>query len=133
VPGPYRRSVSTGSIWRWSALRLLAGSPRQEAVMDFMAKTLARSRTHRFLWLAYLGAAAAVLVNSCLIDEAVFLRSRGWSQALHFLVRFWPLACSVVVLARRTGWPYAPFRGWVSLTRCSTRLTPWARIYRPSG
>ncbi len=86
-------------IWRRSAIGLLAGTPRQEAVMDFMAKTLARSRTHRFLWLAYLGAAVAVLLNSSLIDGGIFMRSGGWNQALHFLVHFWPLACSVVVLS----------------------------------
>ena len=38
----------------WSPWRLLAGTPRREAVMDFVAKTLARSRTHRLLWLVYL-------------------------------------------------------------------------------
>ena len=84
--------------WRWSPLRWLARSPRREAIMDFMAKTLARSRTHRLLWLVYLGAAAAVLLNSSLIDGAILMRSHGWSKALRFLVLFWPLACSVVVL-----------------------------------
>ena len=29
--------------------------------------------------------------------------------------------------------PFAPLRGSVSLTRYSTRLTPWAMIFRPSG
>jgi len=85
-------------IWRWSLLRLLAGSPRREAVMDFMAKTLVRSRTHRLLWMVYLGAAAAVLLNSSLIDGAVFTGPEGWDKALEFLVLFWPLACSVVLL-----------------------------------
>jgi hypothetical protein len=83
---------------RWSFLRLLAGSPRREAVMDFMAKTLARSRTHRLLWLVYLGAALAVVLNSSLIDGAILMRSGGWTRALRFLVLFWPLACSVVML-----------------------------------
>ena len=79
-------------------LRVLARSPRREAVMDFMAKTLARSRTHRLLWLVYLGATAAVLVNSSLIDGALFARSQGWSKALRFLVLYWPMASSVVLL-----------------------------------
>ncbi len=86
------------TVWRWSLLRLLAGSPRREAIMDFMAKTLARSRTHRLLWLVYIGAAAAVVLNSSLIDGALVMRSKGWSKALQFLVLFWPLACSVVML-----------------------------------
>ena len=79
-------------------LRVLAWSPRREAVMDFMAKTLARSRTHRLMWLVYLGAAAAVLVNSSLIDGALVARSQGWSKSLRFLVLYWPLASSVVLL-----------------------------------
>ena len=49
--------LARARIWRWSVLKLLARSPRREAVMDFMAKTLARSRTHRLMWLVYLGAA----------------------------------------------------------------------------
>jgi hypothetical protein len=79
-------------------LRVLVWSPHREAVMDFMAKTLARSRTHRLMWLVYLGAAAAVLLNSSLIDGALFARSQGWSKALRFLVLYWPLASSVVLL-----------------------------------
>ncbi|MGB9455986.1 MAG: hypothetical protein WCB12_08090 [Bryobacteraceae bacterium] len=66
--------------------------------MDFMAKTLARSRTHRLLWLVYLGAALAVVLNSSIIDEAILVRGGGWNKALRFLVLFWPLACSVVIL-----------------------------------
>jgi hypothetical protein len=83
----------------FSLLRLLARTPRREAVMEFMAKTLARSRTHRLMWFVYLGAAAAVVLNSSLIDGALLMRSRGWSKALQFLVLFWPLACSVVILS----------------------------------
>ena len=85
--------------WRWSLLRLLAGSPRREAVMEFMAKTLARSRTHRLLWLVYLGAAVAVVLNSSIVDGAIFARGHGWIKAVRFLVLFWPLACSVMILS----------------------------------
>jgi putative ABC transport system permease protein len=84
--------------WGWNLARLLARSPRQEAVIDFMVKTLVRNRTHRLLWFVYLGAAAAVLVNSSLVDGAIFVRSRRISMALQFVVHFWPLACTVVVL-----------------------------------
>jgi len=90
--------LATPGVWRWSVVRLLARSPRREAVMDFMAKTLARSRTHRLMWLVYLGAALAVVLNSSIIDGAIFVSSRGWSEALEFLVLFWPLACSIVLL-----------------------------------
>jgi len=85
--------------WRWSLLRLLARSPRREAVMEFMAKTLARSRTHRLMWFVYLGAAVAVMLNSSLIDGAILMRHQRWGKALQFLVLFWPLACSVVILS----------------------------------
>src|SRR5271170_6345577 len=34
---------------------------------------------------------------------------------------------------RRRANPFAPFRGWVSQTRNSTRLAPWAIIFRPTG
>jgi hypothetical protein len=39
------------------------------------------------------------MLNSSLIDGARFVRSQGWSKALKFLVLFWPLACSVVILS----------------------------------
>ena len=66
--------------------------------MDFLAKTLARSRTHRLLWLVYLGAALAVVLNSSLINGALLTRTKGLTRALRFMVLFWPLACSVVIL-----------------------------------
>jgi len=90
--------LAASRVWRWGLIRLFARTPRREAIMDFLAKTLARSRTHRLMWLVYLGAAAAVVLNSSLIDGALFLRSHSWNKAFQFLVIFWPLACSVVML-----------------------------------
>ena len=84
---------------RWRLSALLARAPRQQAALDFMVKTLARSRTHRLLWLVYMGAAAAVVLNSSFVDGAIFLHSRSWDKALRFLVLFWPLACSVVLVS----------------------------------
>ncbi len=91
--------IATSSAWRSRLLRVLAGSPRREAIICFLAQTLARSRTHRLMWFVYIGAAAAVMLNSSLIDGALFVRSQGWVKALRFLVQFWPLACSVVILS----------------------------------
>ena len=91
--------MATSRVWRWSLIRLLARSPRREAIMDFLAKTLARSRTHRLLWFVYLGAAAAVVLNSSLIDGGYLMRNQGWRKTLEFLVVFWPLASSVVILS----------------------------------
>jgi putative ABC transport system permease protein len=85
--------------WPWSLSRLLARSPRRVAVIEFMAKTLARSRTHRVIWLAYVGGAIAITLNSSLVDGAMFMRVHSWQKALQFMVLFWPLACSVVLIS----------------------------------
>ncbi|MDR3699259.1 MAG: hypothetical protein P4L56_06455 [Candidatus Sulfopaludibacter sp.] len=85
-------------VRRFSLLHLLARDPQQEAAMQFMAKTLARSRSHRILWLAYIGGALAIMLNSSMIDGAIFAR-HGGLKAVRFLVLFWPLACSVVMLS----------------------------------
>jgi hypothetical protein len=90
--------LATTSVRRWSLIRMLARTPRREAVMDFLAKTLARSRTHRLLWFVYVGAALAVVLNSSLINGALLTRSQGLHRALRFMVLFWPLACSVIIL-----------------------------------
>jgi len=90
--------LATPRVWRWSLLTLLARSPRRRAIMDFLVKTVVRSRTHRVLWFVYLGAAAAVLINSSLIDGGLVAHSGRWRRELQFVVHFWPLACSAVVL-----------------------------------
>jgi len=82
----------------WSLLRLVARGPQQEAILQFMAKTLARSRTHRVIWLAYIGAAVGVVLNSSLIDGALLSRSTEFTKALKFAVLFWPLGTSVILL-----------------------------------
>jgi hypothetical protein len=82
----------------WSLPDLLARDPRQLGILHFMAKTMARSRAHRMIWLAYAGGAAAILVNSSLMDSALWGRKGGLHKALEFLVLFWPLACSAVLL-----------------------------------
>jgi hypothetical protein len=83
----------------WRPLDLLARNPRQLAILDFLSTTMARSRSQRMIWLAYLGFAGAIALNSSIVDGA-FLVKRGqvWSAALQFAVLFWPLACSVILL-----------------------------------
>jgi len=96
-----RTAPSASGRPSWPALLawLLSRDPRGQAVVEFMAKTLARSRTHRVVWTAYIGGAIAIMLNSSLIDGTVFQRSRGsWQQALAFVVLFWPLACCIVLL-----------------------------------
>ena len=80
-------------------LRLLCRDPRGQAAIEFMARTLARSRTHRVVWMAYIGGAIAILLNSSIIDGRIFQRSHAsWQDALGFLVLFWPLACTIILL-----------------------------------
>ena len=83
----------------WTLLSLVARSPQQEAVLQFMAKTLSRSRAHRMIWLAYAGAALAVVLNSSLIDGAFLSRSTELTKAVKFAVLFWPLGTSVILLS----------------------------------
>jgi putative ABC transport system permease protein len=84
---------------QWSFLHLLARQPQQEAVMQFMAKTLARSRANRTIWLAYIGAAFALMLNSSLIDGSFLARGgHGLASALKFAVLFWPLGISFIIL-----------------------------------
>ncbi len=92
-----RVEVAAPRARRFSLIRVLSRSPQQEALMEFMAKTMARSRGHRILWLAYIGGAIAIMLNSSIIDGAIFAR-HGGLKATRFLVLFWPLACSVVML-----------------------------------
>jgi hypothetical protein len=91
VPAPRAR--------KWSLLGLLARNPQREAVMQFMAKTLARSRLHRLVLLAYIGAALAIVLNNSLLAGAALKWSRGWRGALEFATLSWPLITSVIVLA----------------------------------
>ena len=96
--------IPAARLWRGTLLPLLArGSsgrdPRREAILTFLSQTLHRSRAHRLLWMVYLGAALAVVLNSSLVDGALFVKSHGLEKAAHFLVLFWPIACSMVLIA----------------------------------
>jgi hypothetical protein len=84
---------------RWSVLRPLSRDPRHEAIIQFIGKTLTRSRPHRLVLLAYTGAAVAIVVNSSLLAAAAVKWSGGWRQALSFAVLYWPLATSIILLA----------------------------------
>lgn len=101
----YRKLLVEAPVWaparrshRWSLLGLVAGEAQREAIMRFMATTLARSRSHRMIWLAYIGATVAVMLNSSIIDGAVFSKSGGLRPALQFAAVFWPVGASVILL-----------------------------------
>ena len=74
---------------RW--LRLIAGNPRQEAVLQFIAAVVSRSRLHRMVLLAYAGAGLAIMVNAVLLG--------GPNQVTRFVLLYWPLGFSFVALA----------------------------------
>lgn len=85
---------------KWSPIRLVARDPRREAVMQFMAKVLSRSRTHRLVAMAYLGAGLAIMVNASLLSGAARRWSAGgWRGTLDFAVLVWPIGMSFVMLA----------------------------------
>jgi hypothetical protein len=81
-----------------SLLRLLAPDPRSEAVLQFMARVLARSRTHRVVLLAYIGVALGLVFNSILLTHSLMYLRRWWYEALQFIVLFWPLMLTAVIL-----------------------------------
>jgi hypothetical protein len=95
LEGPSRSESSRAR--QWSPLYLLSRDPRQRAILQFLSATISRSRTQRAIWLAYLGGAAAILINSSIVDGALWL-SRRRQAGFEFLVLFWPLACTAVLL-----------------------------------
>ncbi|MBI1786269.1 MAG: ABC transporter permease [Acidobacteria bacterium] len=86
-------------MWQWSPLRLLARNPRQEAILQFMAMVLSRSRPHRLVWMAYLAAGLALMINSVLLAGVARGWSGGWRDLLRFVVLYWPVGLSFIVLA----------------------------------
>jgi hypothetical protein len=86
------------SAWRW--LRLLAGGEaRREAILEFLAQTLSRSRLHRLVLLAYIGAALGIMLNSALIAGVATRWAGGFPGLLRFICLYWPLGFSFIVLA----------------------------------
>ena len=92
--------IETPRRHQWSLLNLIAPRPQQQAAMQFLVKTLARSRANRTIWLAYVGAAIALMLNSSLIDGShLTRRGVGLGIGLRFAILYWPLGLSVVLLA----------------------------------
>ncbi len=82
-----------GALLHW-----IAGDPRREAVMQFIAKTLARSAVHRTVFLVYIGAGVGFAVNSLFLTRAAGHLRQTWYEALRFVVLFWPVALSAIIL-----------------------------------
>lgn len=83
---------------RLNLLRLLAPEPESEALLEFMAKTLARSRTHRVVLVAYVGLGVGFVLNAIIVAHWTSHLTDTWYEALKFLVLFAPIALSAVVL-----------------------------------
>ncbi len=86
---------SVRAMWSGSIFRLLSRNPRQEAMLDFIAMVLARSRTHRLTLMAYAGAALGIMINSVLLTG---LR-HGSQGVAQFAVLYWPLGTSCILLS----------------------------------
>jgi hypothetical protein len=98
LEAPTSSAVSQGSA-RSLLGRVLFRDPREQGIAQFIVATLARSRAHRLVMLGYLGAAAAVVLNTSLLAAAVV---RNWDdprQHVQAAVVFWPLSFSVIALA----------------------------------
>ncbi len=79
------------AFWNWSVLGLLAREPRRQAILQFLAMVLSRSRVHKLVVMAYAGAGVALMVNSVLLA--------GGHDTLRFIALYWPVGFSIVMLA----------------------------------
>jgi hypothetical protein len=84
----------------WRFLRPLAGGEaRREAILEFLAQTLSRSRLHRLILLAYAGAALGIMLNSALVAGVATRWAGGLPGLLRFICLYWPLGFSFIVLS----------------------------------
>ncbi len=83
---------------KWSLLGLLARDPRKVAILRFLGQVLSRSRMHRLVPMAYLGAGVAIMFNSLVIAGAA-LQWHGWTPFLKFAVLYWPIGLVIAALA----------------------------------
>ena len=82
LEGPAAAQFS--SARHWSLIGALVREPRRAAILDFMDKTLSRSRTHRLVLLGYAGLAFGLLINSVLLARGFPLGNRlGYHLAIH--------------------------------------------------
>lgn len=92
-------AVAASTPRRWNLLGPIATSPRQEAILQFLTATLARSRTHRLVMLAYLGGGLAVMLNAVFLLGTRFGGPADGYQILQFIVLYWPIGFSVIMIA----------------------------------
>ena len=83
---------------RWGVLHMIAPNPHAEAVLQFMAKTLARSRLHRVVLLGYIGLGIGFAANALALTRDPRHLARDWYEVMQFAVLFWPPAITAVLL-----------------------------------
>lgn len=93
-----RRVAPAPTARRWSLVSALVRNPRRAAILDFMDKTLSRSRTHRLVLLGYAGLAFALLINSVLLALAAARWRINWDALLRFMALYWPLTASMILI-----------------------------------
>ncbi|HEX3875649.1 MAG TPA: hypothetical protein VHW24_01595, partial [Bryobacteraceae bacterium] len=91
---PARTAATRGFNW----IELLVRDPRRAAVLEFMDKTLSRSRAHRMTLLGYGGLAFGLLINSVLLALAAAHWRVDWDTLLRFMVLYWPLTASMILI-----------------------------------
>ncbi len=93
LEAPPQRAVRWTRLGSWLLERWI-GDPRQQAAFAFIWKTLARSRSHRLILLAYAGVALGCIMKGTLDTPPPSLRDEGMYGLLLVLV---PLGLSMLV------------------------------------
>jgi hypothetical protein len=82
----------------WNLVSVLVHDPYRAAILDFMDKTLSRSRTQRLVLLGYAGLAFGLLINSILLALAAAHWQMDWDKLLRFMTIYWPLTASMILI-----------------------------------
>jgi hypothetical protein len=93
-----RSAAPAPTARRWSLVSALVRNPQRAAILDFMDKTLSRSRTHRLVLLGYAGLAFALLINSVLLALTAAHWQIDWDALLRFMALYWPLTASMILI-----------------------------------
>jgi hypothetical protein len=93
-----RGAAPSPTTRRWSLVSTLVRNPQRAAILDFMDKTLSRSRTHRLVLLGYTGLAFALLINSVLLALTAAHWQLDWDTLLRFMTLYWPLTASMILI-----------------------------------
>lgn len=91
-------AVGSAAVHGRGLIGWLVRDPRRAAILDFMDKTLSRSRTHRLVMLAYGGLAFGLLMNSVLLALAATHWRADWDALLRFMAYFWPLTAAMILI-----------------------------------